>query len=302
MDNVPTATGYNKTAKKQVAFTSYMQNMDCPEWDGERLQLLLTPGGDRPIRLCAEVWDKDMYTPDEQLAGTVVTLPEGMRSGVIKVRLPGVVAGADVEELRFSFELLAEAEPEQKTRKNSLLKPGTGRSNSRIDTGLRSAALSALAAQKAEKARGTLGGGGGLLGAAMAATAEAALAGARLTAARAETGVEGAAAAPYASHSEAHGELSAPLANPPAAGGVRTWGSLPSSAGAARSSSPGAATAATRTPSPGVAAALTRTRTRTQTRTLTLTLALAQTQTRTLTLTLTLTFTPTQASRPRRAC
>ena len=89
MDNVPTATGYSKTAQKQVAFTSYMQNQDCPEWDGERLQLLLTPGGDRPLKLCVELWDKDMYTPDQQLAGTVVTLPEGMRSGVIKVRLPG---------------------------------------------------------------------------------------------------------------------------------------------------------------------------------------------------------------------
>ena len=50
------------------------------------------------------------YTPDEQLAGTVVTLPDGMRSGVIKVRLPGCIAGADVEELRFAFELIAEAE------------------------------------------------------------------------------------------------------------------------------------------------------------------------------------------------
>ena len=45
MDNLPTATGYSKTAKKQVAFTSYMQNQDCPEWDGhlpQHLTLTLT--------------------------------------------------------------------------------------------------------------------------------------------------------------------------------------------------------------------------------------------------------------------
>ena len=49
----------------------------------------------------------------------MVTLPDGMRSGVIKVRLPGCIAGADVEELRFAFELIAEAEPAQAVRKNS---------------------------------------------------------------------------------------------------------------------------------------------------------------------------------------
>jgi hypothetical protein len=43
------------------------------------------------------MWDKDMYTPDEQLAGSVVTLPAGMSSGMIRVRLPGTIAGADVE-------------------------------------------------------------------------------------------------------------------------------------------------------------------------------------------------------------
>merc|ERR1719149_87132 len=144
--------------------------------------------------------------------------------------MPGCSAGADVEELRFAFELIAEAEPAQAVRKNNLMKPGTGRSKVDSGSGLRSAALTAIAAQRAEKARGGLG-SGGLLGAAMAATAEAALAGARVTAAKAEMGAE-----------------------------IRTWGSLPSSAGGARSPSqrspspspsPGAAISA---PSPGAAA------------------------------------------------
>ena len=78
LDNVPTAKGYSKTAKKQMAFTSYKQNADCPEWEGERLQIMLTPGGDRPLKLQAEIWEKDMHTPDQQMAGTVVTLPSGV--------------------------------------------------------------------------------------------------------------------------------------------------------------------------------------------------------------------------------
>ena len=112
LDDAPSAEGYSATAKRQMAFTSYLQNQEECSWDGERLQLLLTPGGDRPLRLCAEMWDKDMFTPDSQLAGTVVTLPD-QASGVIKVRLPGCerAASGDVQELSFAFEMLAEAEP-----------------------------------------------------------------------------------------------------------------------------------------------------------------------------------------------
>ena len=106
-----------------------------------------------------------------------------------------------------------------------------GRSKVDSGSGFRSAALKAIAAQGAEKARGGLG-GGGLLGAAMAATAEAALAGPRVTAARAEIGAEigvegGAAAHEAAAQPEPTGRLNGLLANPPAAVGVRTWGSNP---------------------------------------------------------------------------
>ena len=136
------------------------------------------------------------------------------------MRLPGCIAGADVEELRFAFELIAEAEPAQAVRKNSLMKPGSGRSKVDSGGGLRSAALTAIAAQRVEKARGGLG--GGLLGAAMAATAEAALAGARVTAARVEMGVEVAHAAAAHAQPEPAGLLKGLLGNPPAAVGVRT--------------------------------------------------------------------------------
>jgi hypothetical protein len=29
---------------RETAFTSYLQNISEPSWDGERLQLMLTPG------------------------------------------------------------------------------------------------------------------------------------------------------------------------------------------------------------------------------------------------------------------
>merc|ERR1740130_2567421 len=120
-----------------------------------------------------------------------------MKSGVIKVRLPGCIAGADVEELRFAFELITEAEPAQAVRKNSLMKPGSGRSKVDSGGGLRSAALTAIAAQRVEKARGGLG--GGLLGAA--------------TAARAEMGVEVAHEAAAHAQSEPAGLLKGLLGN-----------------------------------------------------------------------------------------
>merc|ERR1719502_663974 len=62
LDGGPSAT------KKESAFTSYLQNMENPVWDGERLQMRLTPGGDRPPKLRVEMWDKDMFTPDEMIA------------------------------------------------------------------------------------------------------------------------------------------------------------------------------------------------------------------------------------------
>ena len=40
---------------RETAFTSYLQNISDPRWDGERLQLMLTPGGDRPLMLRAEM-------------------------------------------------------------------------------------------------------------------------------------------------------------------------------------------------------------------------------------------------------
>ena len=86
LDGGPSAT------KKESAFTSYLQNMENPVWDGERLQMRLTPGGDRPPKLRVEMWDKDMFTPDEMIASGTVELPEAQAEGTISMRLAGVNA------------------------------------------------------------------------------------------------------------------------------------------------------------------------------------------------------------------
>ena len=67
----------NKPGKNQIGYTSYIQNELDPNWAGERLQLDLTPGGDRPIRLRVEVWDKDVQTPDDVVATCDVALDQG---------------------------------------------------------------------------------------------------------------------------------------------------------------------------------------------------------------------------------
>ena len=66
----------NKPGKNQIGYTSYIQNEVDPNWAGERLQLDLTPGGDRPIRLRVEVWDKDVKTADDLIASAELTLSE----------------------------------------------------------------------------------------------------------------------------------------------------------------------------------------------------------------------------------
>ena len=71
----------NKPGKNQIGYTSYIQNELDPNWAGERLQLDLTPGGDRPIRLRVEVWDKDVKTADDLIASAELTLSE-IESGV----------------------------------------------------------------------------------------------------------------------------------------------------------------------------------------------------------------------------
>ena len=102
LDGGPSAT------KKESAFTSYLQNMENPVWDGERLQMRLTPGGDRPPKLRVEMWDKDMFTPDEMIASGTVELPEAQAEGAISMRLAGVNGpDGDVPVLQFSFVLSA---------------------------------------------------------------------------------------------------------------------------------------------------------------------------------------------------
>ena len=64
----------NKPGKNQIGYTSYIQNELDPNWAGERLQLDLTPGGDRPIRLRVEVWDKDVKTADDLIVRWVGTV------------------------------------------------------------------------------------------------------------------------------------------------------------------------------------------------------------------------------------
>ena len=141
---------------RQQAFTSYLQNAVHPAWEDERLQLRLTPGGDRPVRLRVEVWDKDMYTPDEQLAGAVVELVVAGAAdggnvvgakGTVQMRLDGIMKPSDdIRVLGFAWSLLEEEEPEQRTRKNHLLKQGEGRQNARDFTGGRKPPVMAVPA------------------------------------------------------------------------------------------------------------------------------------------------------------
>lgn len=80
-----------------------------PVYTDERLQLKLALGGTRPPVLLVEVWDKDQNKPDDLIAQAEVALPEA-DEGSLTIRVQGVDGQDDVEELNFSFALLAESE------------------------------------------------------------------------------------------------------------------------------------------------------------------------------------------------
>ena len=106
----------NKPGKNQIGYTSYIQNEVDPNWAGERLQLDLTPGGDRPIRLRVEVWDKDVKTADDLIASAELTLSE-IESGVTgkrTIRLEG--DDGPIPHFNFGWSVLAEKEERQKTK------------------------------------------------------------------------------------------------------------------------------------------------------------------------------------------
>ena len=106
----------NKPGKNQIGYTSYIQNELDPNWAGERLQLDLTPGGDRPIRLRVEVWDKDVKTADDLIASAELTLSE-IESGVSgkrTIRLEG--DDGPIPHFNFGWSVLAEKEERQKTK------------------------------------------------------------------------------------------------------------------------------------------------------------------------------------------
>ena len=102
----------------------------------DALQLLLTPGGDRPIRLCAEVWDKDMQTPDDIIASATLTLDEVLtgKGATHTLRLKGAEADDDagetdddVQAFTFTYKLLHEPEEKQATKRPSLTGPSSAK-------------------------------------------------------------------------------------------------------------------------------------------------------------------------------
>lgn len=68
-------------------YTSYINDASDPVWEGERLQLKLTAGGERPIRLRVEIWDKDLRSADRLLARGEVVFADGPRAGEHTLRL-----------------------------------------------------------------------------------------------------------------------------------------------------------------------------------------------------------------------
>ena len=121
-----------KLGRGRRAYTSYIKNEMNPVWEGERLQLKLYPGGERPLRLQIQVWDKDMQTPDDMIAAGEVVLDDvdakvaGVQ-GTRTLRLKGVDDDdEEVEEFGFSYTLLAEEEPKQATKRSSLTGPPKG--------------------------------------------------------------------------------------------------------------------------------------------------------------------------------
>ena len=107
--------------KKESAYTSYKYKELNPSWDGERPQLMLTPGGARPPRVRIEIWDKDQQTPDDMLAAAEVTL-ENITTGTVTIPLKAADPGDDdVEAFTFAYEFQApgrvsEERPDRPTR------------------------------------------------------------------------------------------------------------------------------------------------------------------------------------------
>lgn len=107
-------------AKKESVYTSYKYKTLNPVWEGERLQLKLTPGGIRPPLLRIEIWDKDQQTPDDILAYGEVQL-ENATSGSHSISLKSADPNdPDVEAFVFSYELKIEAEEVQAVKWNPL--------------------------------------------------------------------------------------------------------------------------------------------------------------------------------------
>jgi len=112
--------------KRECAYTSYKPNSINPSWTNERLQLGLQPGGNRPVRLLIEIWDKDIQTADDIIARAELVL-DNPKGGTITMPLFAVDEGAeDVEAFTFTYEFQAEAERVQATKKATLTKSNRG--------------------------------------------------------------------------------------------------------------------------------------------------------------------------------